>query len=111
MGVVGILLGTVISVITTCFWIEPLVVFRHGFKRTVRTYYGLYFMYTAIAAADVALTYFVCSRISAPGFAGVFLKAIICVLIYNAVVVALFFRSSQMKEVINRIKNMRKDGQ
>ncbi len=109
LGVVGIFLGTVISVLTTCFWIEPLVVFRHGFKRGVGIYYGLYFMYTAIAAADIAFTYFVCSKVTITGFAGVFLKAALCVLVYNTVVAVMFCRSSQMKDVIGRIRNMRKD--
>ncbi len=105
-GTVGIFLGTVTSVLLTCFWIEPLVVFRHGFKMKVGIYYRLYFMYTAIAFLDIGVTYFVCSFIPFAGWAGVIIKAIGCVVIYNLFVLILFFKSPQMREIISRINGL-----
>lgn len=43
LGFVGILLGTLISTLTTAFWIEPLVLFKFGFKRSLKEYYKIYF--------------------------------------------------------------------
>ena len=107
LGVVGIFLGTIISVMTTCFWIEPLVTFKFGFRMGVGTYYRHYFLYTAIACADIALTYFICDHITAPGFIGVFVKAIILIIVYNTIVVMIFGRSREMKDVMGRLGKMR----
>ncbi len=107
IGVVGIFLGTVISVMTTCFWIEPLVTFRYGFKMKVGVYYKLYAIYTLIAFSDIAVTNYLCGLVKLTGWPGVFLKAMICVLVYNTVVVLLFGKSREMKDVMDRLKAMR----
>ncbi|MCR5099083.1 MAG: hypothetical protein K6B14_09070 [Lachnospiraceae bacterium] len=107
LGVMGIFLGTVISVLTTCFWIEPLVTFRHGFGMGVGVYFRRYAFYTFIAALDTALTWYLCGMIKVPGWPGVFLKAMICVLVYNTVVALLFGKSREMKDVTDRLLAMR----
>ena len=108
LGVIGIFLGTIISVLLTCFWIEPLVTFKHGFKKKVGAYYRLYFLYTAIAFLDIGLTYFVCEKIRFSGFAGVFVKAIVLVILYNTVVVLLFGRSHEMRDMLQRLRGIMK---
>ena len=107
LGTVGIFLGTIISVLSTCFWIEPLVVFRHGFKMKVGIYYRLYLIYTLIAFSDIAVTWYLCSLIPFTGWIGVFVKAFACVLIYNGIVVILFGKKHEMQEVIKRLKTMK----
>ena len=108
LGVIGIFLGTIISIMTTCFWIEPLVTFKYGFRMRVGAYYGYYFLYTAIACADIALTCFICDRIPFTGFVGVFVKAIILIIVYNIVVILIFAKSVQMRDVLGRLKKMRR---
>ncbi len=44
-GVFGVFLGTAISNITTNIWIEPLVLYKHGFNKKVNTYFKQYFVY------------------------------------------------------------------
>ena len=43
MGILGVLLGTLISTATVPFWVEPYVLYRHGLKKKVRQYYLYYF--------------------------------------------------------------------
>ena len=107
LGVAGIFLGTVISVLTTCFWIEPLVTFKYGFGMKTGKYFLLYAFYTAIAVLDTTLTMYVCSLVTVTGWAGVFIKAVLCVLVYNVVVALLFLKSPQMKDVTKRLKTMK----
>lgn len=41
-GTIGVLLGTLISNVCTNLWIEPLILFKYGFKKDVKEYYIKY---------------------------------------------------------------------
>ena len=49
IGIEGVILGTIISSVLTCFLIEPYVLYKFGFKRSVKKYYQKYFSYMLIA--------------------------------------------------------------
>ena len=38
-GIVGIFIGTVVSTLSTCTWVEPYILFRHGFGAPVGKYF------------------------------------------------------------------------
>ena len=95
-GIVGILLGTLISTMTTCFWIEPYVLFKHGLKQSVRTYFIDYGKNTLITLATGAMTWRVCCLIPDVGtfsFAG---KTVLCVLVSNIVFAAAYCRTEEI---------------
>lgn len=97
LGTIGILLGTLISAMTTCFWIEPLVTYKYGFYKPVRKYFFMFAKYTATVAVVGGFTYWVCSFFSIGGFAEVFLKLLICIVIYNFLIFLLYFRTKEFK--------------
>ena len=47
-GVIGVVLGGIISTVLTCFWVEPYVLFKFGFKSSQNIYYKNYFIYSFI---------------------------------------------------------------
>lgn len=51
-GVVGVICGGIISTLTTCFWVEPYVLFKHGLNISFREYYTNYFKYTILTAVS-----------------------------------------------------------
>lgn len=58
-GIVGVLWGTVISTVTTCFWIEPYVLYKYGLKRKLAPYFGSYAVYalkTLLVAVCITLS-------------------------------------------------------
>ncbi len=99
IGIAGVFIGTFVSVMSTCFWIEPLVVYKHGFERKVSHYFGLFFKYTAIMFAVGGLSYWVCSFVDMGGFLEVILKSIIVTVLYNGILLLLFFRTMEFKEL------------
>lgn len=99
IGIAGVFLGTFVSVMSTCFWIEPLVVYRHGFKKGVSHYFLLFLKYTIIMFAAGGLSYWVCSYMDMGGFLEVVLKSVVCTLLYNGVLILLFFRTDEFKEL------------
>lgn len=70
-GFAGVLLGTLFSTLCTCFWIEPYVLFRYGFQKSIREYFksyaGYLFLFTAAWLAAERLTWWVASGISILG--------------------------------------------
>ena len=106
IGIAGIFIGTVVSIMTTCFWIEPLVTFKYGFKKPVWEYFKKYILYTFVVAIDCGITYFVCGYFATGGWLGVVLRVILCVIVYNVIVLALFFRTKECKEIFVRLKQM-----
>lgn len=50
-GIIGIFIGTVISTLATCFWIEPYILYKHCFKKKSLEYFYNYlfeFIFTVI---------------------------------------------------------------
>lgn len=45
-GVIGVFLGTLISNVLTNLWVEPFVLFKHGFHQNVMQYYKKFVLYT-----------------------------------------------------------------
>ncbi len=56
-GVAGVLLGTIISSVLTCVWIEPHVLYKYGFEKSATKFYGRYLAYLGIFAGIMAVTY------------------------------------------------------
>ena len=109
LGPAGIFLGTIISTLSTCMWIEPLITFKYVFKSSVTPYFIKLAFYTAITAVICTVTSFVCSFvcISSP-FAAFIVKAAICAVLPNLLLSVLFFRTNEFKYFVDLIANILK---
>ena len=96
-GIIGVFVGTFISTMTIDFWVEPLVLFRHGFHRPVRTYFARYLYYAALTAVTGYLTYLFCSYLPGAGLAGFAAKCVICLLLPNTVYLVLFWHTREFQ--------------
>lgn len=104
LGVTGILLGATISALTTCFWVEPLVVFKFGLQSSCRGYFLRYFLYTLALLAAACLCVGACESIPAAGIAGLALRAALCLLIPNALFLALFYKTKEFAMLFNKLR-------
>lgn len=57
-GFLGVLLGTFISTVTTSFWVEPYILYKHGFKMKLSDYFVRYGQYTASTIISTALSFY-----------------------------------------------------
>jgi len=96
-GIIGVFVGTFISTMTIDFWVEPLVLFRHGFHRPVRAYFVRYVYYAVLTAVTGYLTYLLCSYLPGAGLAGFAAKCVICLLLPNTVYLALFWHTREFQ--------------
>lgn len=94
MGILGVLLGTLISTVTVPFWVEPYVLYRHGLKKRVWLYYFDYFRYLGVTVAAGCAAGFLCSLFT-EGIFGFMAKMAICAVVPNAVYVLVYFRTGE----------------
>ena len=96
-GVSGILLGTFISTMTTCFWIEPVVIFRYGLEAPWGKYFLRYGANTALTLAAGALTWGVCRFIPGAGVVSLVQKALVCALLPNGLFLLCYGKTPEFK--------------
>ena len=92
----------------TNFWFDPYVVFKHGFHKSVLPYFKKYIVYVLL----IIPPFLICSLlINQINISNNFLYLILCILITTIVVNAcfalFFFRSKEMKYIINNLKNIK----
>lgn len=96
-GTAGVFLGTFISTMTTSFWVEPYVLYKHGLKAPVRTYFLSYLLYTAVTAAAWGITDLACVRISGGVIRILVLRLLICMILPNMILLAAYFRKKEFR--------------
>ncbi len=62
-GLVGVFLGTTLSTMIVCFWVEPYILFKYGFKSEVRPYFINYIKFFLILSGTYISIWYVSSLI------------------------------------------------
>ena len=96
----GIFGAMLIADLVTCFWIEPRVLFKYGFKRPVSEYFKKYALYALTAALGFIITYGLvrvfCTNNN--GIEFLVLRVVFCVTVPNLVYALLWCRSPEFGE-------------
>ena len=103
-GVAGILAGTLISTMTTCFWVEPVILYKHGFHLPVRSYFQQYAFNTLVTLLTAALAWYLCSLLPQSGLLPFLGKMAICALAGNLTYLAVYFRREEFHYFIDLIR-------
>ena len=104
IGVAGVFLGTFISTITVDFWVEAVVLFRHGFHRPVAPYFTRYLFYFVLTFAVGFLTWYCCSLTGELSFRSFLLKCGICLIVPNTLFFFVFGRTKEFEYLKNYMK-------
>ncbi|PIC99896.1 lipopolysaccharide biosynthesis protein [Sporosarcina sp. P29] len=103
-GLVGIFFATLVSTLSTCFWVEPKVLFKYGFNKPLKIYFKKYFIYTLAVILAGMITYEFISLIKGDSMLAFFYKSLICFIIPNFVFLILFYQTKEFKYFYNLIK-------
>lgn len=106
LGLVGVLLGTMISYIVA--WImKSRLLYRRFFKKSYRYYYGKIIIYGLITVVEVLITYGICKKISVGNYYIRFiLQAMTCLVIPNVINIILFIKANEFKYFERLIKGV-----
>lgn len=107
-GVCGIVLGTILADLTTCIWLDPLIVHKYGFMRKykVSAYYLTQFKYFIICILTAFFNYIICYNL--PINSKIFTMLISCILIFITIPTVLVFfsyKSPELDYVFSIIRN------
>lgn len=107
-GIMGIFIGTIISTLTTCFWVEPYFLYKKKFNKNLMKYFKQYFMYVVITIVIIIITTGIGNSIVPQHNIFLFiLKAVICFIIPNLILIIIFHKTKELKYYINIIKKGR----
>ena len=102
-GMVGIFMGTTTSTLLTCFWIEPYVLYKYGFKSPARDYFLRYLFYTFVLILAGTITWFLISLLSGQQIRDFLVKMMICVIVPNLVFLMAFFKTKEFHYLWSKI--------
>lgn len=95
-GISGVFIGNIISTMATSFWIEPLMLFRHGLRQSVYTYFTSYILYLLITVTTASITFYTCSLVILSSEIIEFAcKLGICMLIPNLIFFLIFRKTKE----------------
>ncbi|MBO6154382.1 MAG: hypothetical protein J6O60_03020 [Lachnospiraceae bacterium] len=100
LGIMGVLLGTLISIYAVAFWMEPHVLFKYGFKKKPWKYYGLYLLYFLTYGIMSALTYWTVSMISISGIAGFVIDMIVVCIVPNVILLLIWGWTKECRQFL-----------
>jgi len=105
IGMIGVFVGTTISTLTTCFWVEPYVLFKYGFKASVVPFFRRYIYYTIITIVAAMVTIEVASFFNNVNLINIIIQLVICIVIPNCLFWIIFHRSAEFKYIKNMLSN------
>lgn len=83
-GVAGIFIGTFVSTMTTCFWVEPVVLFKYGLHTSVKPFFKDYAVHTAITLLTFFAAWNLCEMLPGTGLPLFIGKIVVCAVGGNA---------------------------
>ena len=102
IGILGVLLGTFVSTMMVSIWIEPLMLYKHGYNINFGKFFSFVAPYSFFAAVIIASAYFWNYSPLAPSYGKIAAEWVVT----GIVSIALFFVFFGRREESGIIKNM-----
>ena len=110
LGIAGVFIGTIISTLTTCFWIEPYILFKYGLKSSIVPYLKRYFINSLILLLTGLVIWLLLSFINSDNILGFIYKTLVCLIVPNIIFLLFFWKTSELKYLLGVLKtNIRSD--
>lgn len=110
-GLVGVLLGTTITRLTTNLWYDPYIVYKYGFQKKAYNFYRKWLIYLIVIFADIGILFIVYQIEGVNPFFNLVLNIVIGCIVFMASVLIVFGRTDEFeysmcifKTMVNKIK-------
>lgn len=100
IGLPGVIIGTILSTITTCLWVEPYVLNKHYFKHSTIKYLGKYAIHLVVTILAGIGTYLVVGLVPSGGIVSLIIKFAICAVVPNLILLACLWWMPEFKECV-----------
>ncbi len=107
LGIYGIIFATFISMLVVSIpWLFQNLFTELFSKKWLKYYLKKLFGYTIISLISATITTIICININLGDFQTLFVRMIICVLVPNIIYIIVYFKKTEMEELINLIDVM-----
>lgn len=96
-GFAGVLLGTLVSTLTTSFWVEPYILYKHGFEKKLVDYFARYLQYTLTTIFAAVISNMLTKFIIVTSIWLWLIKAVVVLAISTIVVVVIFKEKDEFR--------------
>lgn len=105
IGFDGIVLGTFLTYLIIDLWVEPMIIFHHGFKTSSHAYIISTFARLLLVMALMAFTYFVTARIPFAGILGIIVKALASTAIAVGAFLMIYWKNEYARKAVHAIRH------
>lgn len=105
IGLNGIILGTIISLICVPLFVEPYVLYKHYFKKSMKEYFINYIFDFIISVVVCLISYFTCSLIPDGTLLLLIAKFATCGAITGILLIIIYLFNKDFRELIFTLKN------
>lgn len=107
MGTVGVFAGTLLSMAFTSLWVEPYILYKHGFACSCAGYFVRFFIYMAVTGAVWYLTDFLCVALTVDSIWQIlFGRLLICLFVPNFLFLLVYGRTGEFRFLSGRLKSL-----
>lgn len=105
-GVVGVVVGGIISTLLTCFWVEPYVLFNNGIDIKLKDYFADYLKFNVVALLSALASKFIYSSLFANVTLVNFMAGIlICISVTFVLWYVIFINREEMRYLMQLAKS------
>ncbi len=106
IGLPGVFIGTLVSFLAT-FWVNPVVVFKKQFNKSVIKYFAKMFMYIVLTVAMAVGLNLLCGLILTDiSILNVVVRIVMCVILPNVLWALIFIRTKEFKYCLTLAKGV-----
>ncbi|EOU1122730.1 lipopolysaccharide biosynthesis protein [Clostridium perfringens] len=98
-GLLGVIVGTIISTVCTNVWMEPYVVYNNGFNLSFKSYLIMYIKYFFIAIGTVVGVYVINTYFKGNQYFIFIIKFLVSFILSNLLFILFFSKSYEYKEI------------
>lgn len=95
LGITGIFIGTFASTMLSCFWVEPYILFRYAFSRSLCWYFLQYGAAVLLTAAAGGCTWYLCGLLPGTGMVVFLEKIMVCAVVPNVIFYVAFRKTKE----------------
>lgn len=106
IGINGIFIGTTVSHVLTKLWFEPYILFKHGFKDKISTYFKKYVAYLSVLLISFVIVYFINSIFVEYTIVNFIIKLLISIIVPNGLYILIFHNKEEFKYVLELLQKI-----
>lgn len=106
IGLLGVLLGTLITRVITNLWFDPWIIYKFGFQKSVWRYYKKIVVYTLITFIIGLISFQITNYINIVSYIQWLMTAILCMIICGLTIYVIFRNTNEFKYYKLVLKNV-----